>query len=37
VLCWLVDNGASAHAAQPYLTAPETGAAIAAGLRAVAP
>lgn len=29
---WLVDNGAHAHAVAPYLTAAETGAAIAAGL-----
>jgi pimeloyl-ACP methyl ester carboxylesterase len=29
---WLVDNGPHAHAVQPYLTAAETGAAIAAGL-----
>jgi len=34
VSSWLVSNCASAHAVQPYLTAPETGAAIAAGLRA---
>lgn len=29
---WLIDNGAHAHAIEPYLTARETGAAIAAGL-----
>lgn len=33
VTCFLVDNGSHAHAVQPYLTAAETGAAIAAGLR----
>jgi pimeloyl-ACP methyl ester carboxylesterase len=33
VACWLVSNGATVHAVQPYLTAPETGAAIEAGLR----
>jgi len=33
VACYLVDNGSHAHAVQPYLTAAETGAAIAAGLR----
>jgi hypothetical protein len=32
VACYLVDNGADAHAVQPYLTAAETGEAIAAGL-----
>ena len=30
--CFLVDNGARAHAVSPYLTAKETGAAIATGL-----
>jgi pimeloyl-ACP methyl ester carboxylesterase len=30
--CWVVDNGASAHDVTPYLTAVETGRAIAAGL-----
>jgi len=30
--CWLVDNGAHAHNVRPYLTAVETGRAIAAGL-----
>lgn len=29
---WLIDNGAHAHAVQPYLTAVETGATIRAGL-----
>jgi pimeloyl-ACP methyl ester carboxylesterase len=33
VACYLVDNGSHAHDVQPYLTAAETGAAIAAGLR----
>jgi hypothetical protein len=33
VACYLVDNGSHAHAVQPYLTAAETGAAIASGLR----
>lgn len=33
VACYLVDNGSHAHAIQPYLTAAETGAAIATGLR----
>ena len=33
VACYLVDNGSHAHAVQPYLTAAETGAAIATGLR----
>ena len=33
VACYLVDNGSHAHAVRPYLTAAETGAAIAAGLR----
>lgn len=32
VACYLVDNGSHAHAVQPYLTAAETGAAIAVGL-----
>ena len=30
--CWLVDNGATAHDVRPYLTAVETGRAIAAGV-----
>jgi hypothetical protein len=30
--CYLVHNGSHAHDVRPYLTAPETGAAIAAGL-----
>jgi len=30
--CYLVDNGSHAHDVKPYLTAAETGAAIAAGL-----
>ena len=30
--CWVVDNGAHAHDVRPYLTALETGRAIAAGL-----
>ena len=33
VACYLIDNGSHAHAVQPYLTAAETGTAIAAGLR----
>lgn len=32
VACYLVHNGSHAHDVRPYLTAPETGAAIAAGL-----
>jgi hypothetical protein len=32
VTCVIVNNGSHAHAVAPYLTAPETGAAIAAGL-----
>jgi len=32
VECYLIDNGARAHAVSPYLTAKETGAAIAAAL-----
>ena len=32
VACYLVDNGSHAHDVRPYLTAAETGAAIAAGL-----
>ena len=32
VECWLVDNGAKAHDARPYLTAVETGTAILKGL-----
>ena len=30
--CWVVDNGATAHDALPYLTAVETGRAIWAGM-----
>ena len=32
VECYVVDNGARAHAVSPYLTAKETGAAVAAAL-----
>lgn len=32
VECWLIDNGANAHDARPYLTAVQTGQAILAGL-----
>jgi hypothetical protein len=32
VACHLVNNGSHAHDVRPYLTAAETGAAIAAGL-----
>lgn len=32
VTCYLVDNGAKAHDIRPYLTAPETGNAVLAGL-----
>jgi hypothetical protein len=32
VACWLVHNGSQAHAVKPYLTAAQTGAAIAAEL-----
>ena len=35
--CWLVDNGANAHDVRPYLTAVETGRAIAAGLDSTLP
>ena len=35
--CWVVDNGANAHDVRPYLTAVETGRAIAAGLDGVPP
>jgi pimeloyl-ACP methyl ester carboxylesterase len=31
--CWLVDNGATAHDARPYLTAVQTGQAVVEGLR----
>jgi hypothetical protein len=34
VACYLVHNGSHAHDVRPYLTAAETGAAIAAGLAA---
>jgi hypothetical protein len=34
VACYLVHNGSRAHDVRPYLTAAETGAAIAAGLAA---
>jgi len=36
VACYLVSNGSRAHDVRPYLTAPETGAAIASGLTGVA-
>jgi pimeloyl-ACP methyl ester carboxylesterase len=35
--CWVVDNGAHAHDVRPYLTAVETGRAIAAGLEDTPP
>ena len=35
--CWVVDNGATAHDVRPYLTAVETGRAIAAGLDGMPP